>query len=106
MKVAPLYVQYTRPCAWTIVQRKLFPLRKLFTKPTDSHFYQNTSSCHPSHVIKNIPKGQCIRLRHICSQKSDYLLNSEILCKKIIERGFHEKELKKTIKQVPKMDRN
>ena len=22
--------------------------RKLFTKPTDSHFYQHTSSCHPS----------------------------------------------------------
>ena len=40
------------------------------------------------------------------SWKSDYLLNSEILCKKFIERGFHEKELKKTVKQVAKMDRN
>ena len=29
----------------------------LFTKPTDSHFYLNTSSCHSSHVVKNIPKG-------------------------------------------------
>ena len=36
-------------------------LRKiLFTKLTDSHFYINTSSCHPSHVQKNIPKGQFI----------------------------------------------
>ena len=78
----------------------------LFTKPTDSHFYLNTSSCHPSHVVKNVPKGQFIRLRRICSRKSDYLLNSEILCKKIIERGFHEKELKETVKQVAKMDRN
>ena len=40
------------------------------------------------------------------SPKSDYLLNSEILYKKIIECGFHEKELKMTIKQVPNMDRN
>ena len=47
-----------------------------------------------------------IRLRGICSRKSDYLLNSEILCKQFIERGFHEKGLKKTIKQVAKMDRN
>ena len=78
----------------------------LFTKPTDSHFYLNTSSCHQSHVLKNILKGQFIRLRRICSRKSDYLLNSEILCKQFIERGFHEKELKKTIKQVAKMDRN
>ena len=78
--------------------------RKLRTtlKPTDSHFYLIASSCHPSHVLKNIPKGQFIRLRRICSRKSDYLLNSEILCKKFIERGFHEKELKKTIKQVAK----
>ena len=78
----------------------------LFTKPTDSHFYLSTSSCHSSYVLKNIPKGQFIRLRRICSRKSDYLLNSEILCKRFIERGFHEKELKKTIKQVAKMDRN
>ena len=33
-------------------------------------------------------------------------MNSEILCKKFIEQGFHEKELKKTIKQVAKIDRN
>ena len=24
----------------------------LFTEPTDYHFYLNTSSCHPSHVLK------------------------------------------------------
>ena len=78
----------------------------LFTTPTDSHFYLNTSSCHPSHVVKNIPKGQFIRLRRVYSRKSDYLLNSEILCKKFIERGFHEKELKKTVKQVAIMDKN
>ena len=32
----------------------------LFTKHTDTHFYLNTSSCHPSRVLKNIPKGQFI----------------------------------------------
>ena len=78
----------------------------LFTKPTDSHFCLNTSACHPSHVLKNITKGQFIRLRRICSRKSDYLLSSEILCKQFIERGSHEKQLKKTIKQVAKMVRN
>ena len=78
----------------------------LFTKPKDSHFYLNTSSCYPSHVLKNITKGQFIRLRRICSRKPDYLLNNEILGKKFIERGLDEKELKKTIKQVAKMDRN
>ena len=55
---------------------------------------------------KNLPKGQFVRLRRICSRKSDYLLNSQILCKKFIDRGFREKELKKTIKKVAKIDRN
>ena len=64
----------------------------LFTKSTDSHFYLNTSSCHPLDVLKNKQKGQFGRLQRKCSRKSDYLLNSEILCKKFSERGFHEKE--------------
>ena len=78
----------------------------LFTKPTDSHFYVDTTSCHLSHVLKNILKGQFIRLKGICSRKSDYLLNSELLCKQFTERGFLEKKFKKTIKQVAKVDRN
>ena len=77
----------------------------LFTKPRDSHFYLNASSRYPSRVLKIIPKRQFIWLRRICSRKLDYLLNSETLCKKFIERGFHEKEFKKTIKSVAKMDR-
>ena len=63
----------------------------LFTKPTDSYFYLSNSSWHPSHVLKNIPKAQFIRLRRICSQKTDFLQNSQILCNKFIERGFNEK---------------
>ena len=47
---------------------------------------------------KHLPKGQFIRLRRICSRKSDYLLNSEILREIFIELSFHE--------QVAKRDRN
>ena len=43
----------------------------LFTKPTDFHFYLKNSSCYSSHVLKHIPKAQFIRLRGICSRKSD-----------------------------------
>ena len=40
-----------------------------------------------------------------CSN-SDYLLHSESYCKKSTKRCFREKELKKTSKQLAKMDRN
>ncbi len=41
----------------------------LYSKPTDAFLYLNTTSSHPKHVIKNIPKGQFIRIRRICSEK-------------------------------------
>ena len=41
-------------------------LRKaLFTKSTDSHFYLNTSSCHPSHVVQ-------IYQKNAASMKNNY----------------------------------
>ena len=59
-----------------------------------------------SDVLKTIFKEHFVLLRRTCSQKSDYLLNSKIMRTKFIERDFHEKELRKTIMQVAKMDRN
>ena len=56
--------------------------------------------------VQNSVYFQFIQLLRIWSQKLDYLVNSEILYKKFIERSFHEKELKRTIKQVAKMDKS
>ena len=33
-----------------------------YTQPTDCHFYLNTSSCHPSHIPKNLPKWPLYRI--------------------------------------------
>ena len=65
----------------------------------------NTSSCHPSHVPKKIPKEQFIRLRRMFT-KIGLPVEQWNLYKRITECRFHEKEFKKTIKQVAKMDRN
>ena len=34
----------------------------IHSKPTDSHAYLPSSSCHPRHVVKNIPYSQFLRL--------------------------------------------
>jgi len=49
----------------------------VFSKPTDAHIYLNATSCHPEHMIKNIPKSQFLRLRKLCSDTTDYLSKSE-----------------------------
>ena len=35
----------------------------LFVKPTDSHQYLQSSSCHPFHCQKGIPYSQALRLK-------------------------------------------
>ena len=38
-----------------------------YTKPTDTHQYLLPSSCHPRHIIKNIPRSLALRIRRACS---------------------------------------
>ena len=78
----------------------------LFSKTTDAHLYLNSSSCHPPHVIKNIPKGQFIRVRRICSDKSDYYRHSNTMMTYFSKRGYHQPHLQKTIKQVAEIPRD
>ena len=77
----------------------------LYTKPTDGHMYLNRSSCHPRHVIKNIPKGQFIRIRRICSQKSEYFRHGRVLISHFVKHGYSESKLKEVLKLVSDIPR-
>ena len=44
----------------------------LYVKPTDSHRYRLSSSCHPFNCKKGIPYSQALRLNRICSNKNIY----------------------------------
>ena len=44
----------------------------LFVKPTDSHQYLQSSSCHPFHCKKGIPYSQTLRLNRICSETNSF----------------------------------
>ena len=78
----------------------------LYSKPTDAFLYLNKSSNHPKHVIDNIPKGQFIRIRRICSNKDDYFSNCGKLCSFFIKRGYENRTLQKTIKDVAQVERD
>ena len=47
-----------------------------YTKITDAHLYLLASSCHPKHIINEIPKAQFISVRRIYS--SYYILYSDV----------------------------
>ena len=78
----------------------------LYTKPTDAHLYLNAKSCHPKHVVKNLPKGQFIRVRRICSEDADFEQHAREMMKFFIQRGYQEKDLANDISLVRKMSRN
>ena len=77
----------------------------LYSKPTDAHLYLNKTSNHPRHVTKNLPKGQFIRIRRICSEFSEYIKNSTTLSKYLTKRGYSEKYLQTIMKEVSGISR-
>ena len=79
----------------------------LFSKATDAHMYLNTTSNHPKHVIKNIPRGQFIRIRRICSRITEYRRNSQTLSNFLTKRGYdNRKILSRTIEEVALLNRD
>ena len=43
-----------------------------FCKPTDTHKYLHSKSCHPWHTKEAIPFSQALRIRRICSDDSSF----------------------------------
>ena len=77
----------------------------LFTKKTDAHLYLTTNSCHPAHVIKNIPKGQLIRVRRICSEEEDFDRNAKQVMQFFKSRGYVDRQLQRSLKEVKSIPR-
>ena len=78
----------------------------LYTKPTGAHLFLNATSSHPTHTIRNIPKGQFIRIRRICTEVSSYSHHCKKLIQQLINRGYKEKELLKQYNECKDLNRN
>ena len=78
----------------------------LFVKPTDSHQYLQSSSCHPFHCKKGIPYSQALRLNRICSETSSFDKRCNDLERFLLERGYSSKLVRKEILRARKISRN
>ena len=77
----------------------------LHTKPTDSHLYLMTSSCHPPHTFRGIPKGLATRVRRICSTQELYSEQSQLLKSHLCARGYSSHSVQNAIDDLAKEDR-
>ena len=65
----------------------------LYSKPTDSHAYLFSTSCHPRHTINNIPYSLFIRLRRLCSTPEAYKARCEELTEQLKKRGHSSRTI-------------
>ena len=69
----------------------------LHTKPTDTHQFLDSTSCHPYHCKKNIPYSQALRSNRICSVNKKFDQRCNDLEKWLMERGYSERMVRTQI---------
>ena len=67
----------------------------LYVKPTDTHHYLDSSSCHPYHCKKSIAYSQAFRLNRICSNNAFFDQRCNELEHWFHERGYSQRALGK-----------
>ena len=77
----------------------------LYSKPTDSHSYLRYDSAHPKMCKESLPYGQFLRVRRICTQKSDFKKHAKEMKNYFLDRGYPEGPLDKNIKTCMQTDR-
>ena len=78
----------------------------LYVKPTDSHQYLQSSSCHPFYRKKGIPYSQALRLNRICSEINSFDKRYKDLEIILLERGYSSKLVRKKVLRARNIPRN
>ncbi|XP_030842371.1 uncharacterized protein LOC115924431, partial [Strongylocentrotus purpuratus] len=78
----------------------------LYSKPTDTHQYLHSSSCHPRHCKTGIAFSRALRLRRICSNDSDFSRHTQILRNNLVARGHSSRQVHRAIARAKIIPRN
>ena len=77
----------------------------LYTKPTDTHQYLHSTSCHPRHCKNGIAYSQALRLRRICSNDSDFSHHAQNLKMHLVSRGHSSRKVQQAINRARSIPR-
>ena len=78
----------------------------VYSKPTDSHLYLHSTSCHKSSSINGIPKGVAPCLRRICSTTQEYQNKAKEYSYYLVARGHNPKTVKSKFDKIEKISRS
>ena len=81
----------------------------LYSKPTDSHKYLNTSTEHPEHVTRSIPYSVGLRIRRNCSDRNvgDKTFTDKLVEYKgyLLDSGYNSQQIDKQFLKVDQIPR-
>ena len=77
----------------------------LYTKPTDAHNYLSYQSCHPPTCKDSIPYSQFLRLRRICSDSTDLIVEAKKMSSHFHRAGYPKKLIQTAFDKTWKLDR-
>ena len=69
----------------------------LHIKPTDTHQFLDSTSCHPYHCKKSIPYSPAPRYNRICSDNENFDQRCNNLEKWLMQRGYSERMVRMQI---------
>ena len=78
----------------------------LYRKPTDKIQYLLPTSCHPSHVTKNIPYSLALRLKRICCTDELFRNRFHELKKMLLTRNYRNQSIEAAFEKVKTMSRS
>ena len=72
----------------------------LYSKPSDTHAYLVPTSCHPTHIVRNIPYGVAIRCKRICSEASEFEKHTVQFMNFFESRGYNRDFIQKEFQRA------
>ncbi|PIK58179.1 putative tyrosine-protein kinase, partial [Apostichopus japonicus] len=90
----------------TVPKEHSFLSTDLYTKPTDTHQYLHSSSCHPRHCKSGIAYSQALRLCRIWSNNSSFIRRTDALEKHLTARGHSARRVREAIQRVRFLSRS
>ena len=83
-------------------------ITEFYLKPTDTHQYLDSSSCHPYHCKKSIPYSQamCLNRIWICSNNAFFDQRCNELEHGLHEQGYSERVVRQETLKVQNVPRN
>eukprot|EP00079_Xenopus_tropicalis_P034390 XP_017948161.1 PREDICTED: uncharacterized protein LOC108646244 [Xenopus tropicalis] len=81
-------------------------ITSIFRKECSANTILNARSCHPKHLIYNIPYSQFLRLRRICSEEADFQSKAKDLFLRLKDRGYTHENLTKAFERAANKNRS